>query len=965
MLPNSSHPGSEAATTTTNERRLNTEHRRKLRTSALSDAHIDRLVAAGIHTDAKGHLVIPYRKPDGSPETMPDGSPWIRFRLPQDKIDANPKAPKYLSLSDSGCRVYHPVLSPDHALRLDKGSVPLRITEGEWKAEACAAHDPGRVTVAIAGVDAWRDKRGRPAAETAWGPAVVAVPESWPIPELNAIPITGREVRLCFDSDVTKPSVRAALKGLAVHLAARGAHVLMERLPNAHVRDCRGRVERLGADDLIHRYGPQAFRRIADLALPCIEEEEVKNEGGGGGTSTVRIFKMPLDPEPQRATATFYRAEYLHALIGREWRSDPEKPDGWWRYTGTHWGRIDGNDAINAAAEKVLDCQDWKEARARHNVAGLVAAFRRMIPPLDGCSLLHSLVPCRNGLLQVEGFILLPHRPENCNTWALPIDWNPSADPAPIEQFLLSVFGDLQSVAIFRAAARSALLGIRQKIFLELHGVPDSGKSVVASLLTALVGHSNCAAMDLEKFEDRQQRFQTLKLRGKRLAVFNEAQRYSGPLENLKAATGGDVITAERKNSSADVDFHFHGLVLVVGNGPIRPSDHSAAVLARRRTLYAGRAIPRSQQLSMLDATEGGGWRGELAPHLPGLLRWAVTMPEAEARAVLASEALTVDRVDAELATLLESDPLAAWADERLIFDQSCIGPLALRMGGKDDPPDQFAYSSYRRAVEAEGGRPYGHNAFRNRLVSLVRDHLKLPLPPGPMGVGDYRKHWQLGAMVPCLRVRQAGDGDAPGLIRAALQARLTNSGPGLTNFQAQPPSSSGPETDCARSTSGGSPDEPDKPDELSLFTDIKGGGQRGQSASMGRDSVESSSGSSGSARSQSNTGASSSGRPDKFVRPAPKFVRPSDREAVLAAIDKLHPTPPTVAGVTPLAPGVPPAVVAELLAELGVLSTVTARVEAAKAGGAMSTAEIRTWLDRRGIGVAQNEIKRTVRSAA
>ena len=62
---------------------LTPEHRRKISSSAINPEHMAELTAAGWHTDASGKLVIPYRNPDGSPQTMPDGSPWIRYRLPQ------------------------------------------------------------------------------------------------------------------------------------------------------------------------------------------------------------------------------------------------------------------------------------------------------------------------------------------------------------------------------------------------------------------------------------------------------------------------------------------------------------------------------------------------------------------------------------------------------------------------------------------------------------------------------------------------------------------------------------------------------------------------------------------------------------------------------------------------------------------------------------------------------------------
>ncbi|WP_159816293.1 DUF5906 domain-containing protein [Cyanobium sp. Copco_Reservoir_LC18] len=633
-----------------------------------------------MHTTDDGRLVIPYRNPDGSPLMGADGKPWIRWRLHQADIDRDPDGGKYCSRQGSGCRVYHPVNSPNHAARLEAIRVPLRITEGELKGEACAVHDPKRVTVAIGEVDAWRDRRSGTSA---------------PIPELEAIPVKGREVRLCFDSDLDKPRVRSALTELGKYLHKRGASVLLERLPNAHKPNRKGEIERLGADDLIHRYGPQAFLSIAAIAERCIKEVAKEGEISYG-------FSIPYHPEPTGREATFVRAVYLTALLGRWWRVDDEASTGWWRWTGTQWQQVDGDDRLNTEIETFLHCQDWRQARDRGAVMGIRAAFRRQVGILQPAPL-HGAVPCRNGILLLEGNTLLPHAPENGNTWALPIDWRPSATAEPVERFLLEVLGDADSVAIVRAAAQGMLTGLRRKVFIELHGVADSGKSVVARLLQALAGAGNYAAMDLEKFEDRRERFVTYKLRGKRLAVFNEAQQYSGPLENLKAATGGDLIAAERKGSTAEVDFYFRGLVVVVGNGPIRASDTSDGVLARRRSIYAGTAVPPERQRPMLEPDGAGGWTGELASHLPGLLRWALSMPEAEAQAALARNVATPARIESEVATLLESDALAAWAEANLIFDPEA--PPA-RVGAVGGDPAEFLLPHYRREVEGTAAAP-------------------------------------------------------------------------------------------------------------------------------------------------------------------------------------------------------------------------------------------------------------------
>jgi phage/plasmid-associated DNA primase len=725
---------------------LSAEHRAKLRSSALTDQQI---AAIGYWSDHKGHLQIPYRQPDGSPQTCRDGKPFVRFRLSDAEIAADPKAGKYRTRKGEGCRLYHSPLAiaqGDYEARLNNVHTPLRITEGEHKTNAAAAHDPDRVTIGLGGVNSWVDRYD-------------GGDNSRPLVDLEEIPMVGREVRLCFDSDIHKPTVRGALEQLAQWLRLqKGAHVRIELLPNAMELTADGSPVRLGLDDLIHHHGAPFFLAIAEAAEPAFVIE-------GRGKNAQEVFKLP--GEPSGTKATFRRALWLHGLIGHEWRANPDAPSAWWRWTGTHWERVSSDDHLLQRVEVFLARQNWREARAVGAVRSLAAAFRRMVGVLPDASL-RGLVPCQNGVLRLSDRALLPHSPALGNRWALPIDWRPDAPLGPIGPFLKEALVDDQSVAIFRAAAHSAITATRRKIFLEVTGPADSGKSVISALLSAVVGLENTRPTSLDQLESKEGRFETARLRDKLLVTIPEAQRYNGPLETLKALTGGDEIRAELKGSMAAVDFYFDGLVVVTGNAPIKPSDQSAAVINRRRSITTPRAVPVRQQRPLLDR-RGGGWEGELAPYLPGLLAWILAMTEEAASAALARDVTSPARIEAEMTVLLESDAMAAWAEEVLIFDPDAV---PARVGVVDAPADCFLYPNYRRAIDGDGGKPLSVRNFKAKLVGLLRDALGLDLPAGSTAGGLYRAR-AVGSVVPCIRFRSPADGDAPGAIRSAFQARM------------------------------------------------------------------------------------------------------------------------------------------------------------------------------------------------
>lgn len=717
------------------------EHRCKIRQSALSDEQIDRL---GWRSLPNGRLLIPYLKPDGSPELCRDGKPFQRWRLSEREIAEararGERSGKYRSPSGNGCRLYHSALAiaagryPD---RLQDRFTPLRITEGELKTEAANVHDTERLTIGLGGVSSWRDRYDNGE-------------ESRPLVDFDEIELKGREVRLCFDSDFRKPQVAAELRKLAEFLADKGADVLIEVLPNGLDG------ERLGLDDLIYRHGPAVFREVAAIARYPFKHRRKNGE---------IVLEWAFDPEPRN---TRERNAYLFGMVGCHWRCGANGKDHWQRWTGSHWEDVHGDDVINREIERFAVLQGWQN-RELPALRSLQAALRRSIEPAATDNT-PGLLPFRNGCLLLDDLRLIPHDPAHGNTWALPYNYNPAATCPGIETLLLDRLGDQSAVAVFRAFCRSLLTREHLKCFLEITGPSNTGKSVLGNLIRAVVGEKNTAAGTLQRLEDRAQRFETAKLVGKRLAIFSECQDYSGRLEVLKALTGGDSIGAEIKGGR-HFDFTYRGGVVLVGNGPIRASDPTGAVINRRRSLIVSKVVASGKQRRLLEFDENGGWKGELAAELPGLVNWALTMTPGEARAALAQDVRSLARAEAKLDTLLATDALADWADQNLIWD-----PLgALRVGTHGNDADLFLFPSYLRFMDQQGpnSRSLALKTFKAKLVDLLRDTLGLALPAGTnLNSGHYRQRG-LGSVVPCIRFRRPDEEDAPGVIRHGVMAEV------------------------------------------------------------------------------------------------------------------------------------------------------------------------------------------------
>jgi len=129
--------------------------------------------------------------------------------------DGKTKTIKYEAPTGMGARLdCPPVCQP----MLGDPAIPLWVTEGQKKADSLATQR--LCAIALMGVWNWKSRNDV-------GGNVFSA--DW-----DYIALTGRDVRIVFDSDVmTKTSVRQALDRLSEHLGRKGAHVSAVYLPNS------------------------------------------------------------------------------------------------------------------------------------------------------------------------------------------------------------------------------------------------------------------------------------------------------------------------------------------------------------------------------------------------------------------------------------------------------------------------------------------------------------------------------------------------------------------------------------------------------------------------------------------------------------------------------------------------------------------------------------------------------------
>lgn len=273
----------------------------------------------------------------------------------------------------------------------------------------------------------------------------------------------------------------------------------------------------------------------------AVEKAEHARELRGGG---------PAPKEPDQSTYAASVVERLGAdnvkyALGCFWL---------WDNSGV-WRKADDRE-VKQVAQNVLD-SDEHVSVSKGLIDGVVDNVKNTYftkaAPFDSAD--WRLVNVSNGTLEFSeatgAWGLREHRREDFLTTQLPIPYDPSARAPRFERFLVEVFaGDPdandKAACVWELLGYSLLTTCRFEKFVLLIGGGANGKSVLLSVVEALVGHANVAAVQPAQFDNK---FQRAHLHGKLVNIVTEiAEGSEIPDADLKAITSGELMTAEHKN---------------------------------------------------------------------------------------------------------------------------------------------------------------------------------------------------------------------------------------------------------------------------------------------------------------------------------------------------------------------------------------------------------------------------------
>ena len=223
---------------------------------------------------------------------------------------------------------------------------------------------------------------------------------------------------------------------------------------------------------------------------------------------------------------------------------------------------------------------------------------------------------------------------------------------------------------------------------------------------------------------------------GKKLLLFQDADRWGGSVSRLKAITGSDWIRSERKYQNENQEpFQFKGVVIITANEAIQSTDYTSGLARRRLTIPFDRPFTGgpNEQRELIKFNQKGEPEGDFAPLLPGLVNWLLDMTEEEMRSYLMETSKRVEFFKKyEKMQNLRSNPLLDWLEHEVIYDPGVASAIGFTknapMGSSNiyAEKNKWLYASYAEFSRQCNTGVMSRSRFEVLLMDILTHQLDL-----------------------------------------------------------------------------------------------------------------------------------------------------------------------------------------------------------------------------------------------
>ncbi|MGM9608508.1 MAG: phage/plasmid primase, P4 family [Oscillospiraceae bacterium] len=209
-----------------------------------------------------------------------------------------------------------------------------------------------------------------------------------------------------------------------------------------------------------------------------------------------------------------------------------------------------------------------------------------------------SIVSFQNGVLSLATRQLHPHSPAFFTTYSLCCSYRSDALDCPVfSAFLAQVTGgdSLLAQRIWEMIGYCLVPDLGGKVIFPLQGVPNSGKSLLSSLIENFFPLDAVAALDVHVLGDK---FAASELVGKALCISPDLP--SGPLDTkstsvLKQLSGNDLVSADVKYQRR-AKFRCTAKFILASNHPLITKHQDDALTDRLVVIPFRFSVPKEQR---------------------------------------------------------------------------------------------------------------------------------------------------------------------------------------------------------------------------------------------------------------------------------------------------------------------------------------------------------------------------------
>jgi P4 family phage/plasmid primase-like protien len=275
-----------------------------------------------------------------------------------------------------------------------------------------------------------------------------------------------------------------------------------------------------------------------------------------------------------------------------------------------------------------------------------------------------GFIPVQNGLVNLETGDLKDFSPEHIFTFKLPVKHDKTATCPKFEAWLNEVQTPDNIITLQEYAGYNLLPSMPFHKSIWFIGNGRNGKGQFIITLEHILGKENCAYIPVQAFSG-ERNFAEAELYGKLINVSSEPttkKELETPI--FKKLTGDDFISAEIKCKQRHIGFRNVAKFYILGNKYPRVRDNTDAF--KQRIIVIKWEKQYLEGKGQIQHIAEKTW---LKDEKSGILNWMIN----GLKRLLNNTKFSLTATQQEMMIEFEraSDSIAAWIDERLIFDQN------------------------------------------------------------------------------------------------------------------------------------------------------------------------------------------------------------------------------------------------------------------------------------------------------